>query len=288
MENIPLEDRGVPLVAVGNKIFMGLDQIQENLEPEIKKLQNSSDYKCILEKYCAQVNQSEQSEPVINISKVTLPIITAAAAADSINPCAIGVLIFLISFLFLSSNQSKKRTLIISAIYILSVYITYTLAGIGILEFLSKVSFLSTITRIFALLILIFGAINIRDALMKKGTLVIPAKTKPWIEKWVYRASIPAAIILGIIVSAVELPCTGGMYMAILALLANTTTKTQAVWYLLYYNIIFILPLVIVTLLFIRGVEGHKMHEWMEKHKHKTRMIIGLILVILGLLLLFL
>ena len=290
MENIPLEERGVPLVAVGDKILVGLNQIQNNLEPEIRRLQNSTDYKCILEKYCTQANHTaEGTEPAINITKVTLPLITIAAVADSINPCAIGVLVFLLSFLFLSSNQNVKRTLVIAFLYIFTVYIVYLSAGIGILAFISKLSFLHLVSRIFAGIIVIAGVINIKDAFNeKKGMFAIPERAKPLIERWVYRVSIPAAIILGIIVAAVELPCTGGMYMAILALLANTATKTQAFWYLLYYNFIFVLPLLIITFLFIAGLEGKTMHEWIERHKKKAKLAAGIILVALGLILLFL
>jgi len=288
LQNIPIEERGVPLVAVGDKIFIGLNQIQNNLEPEIQRLQNSSDYKCLLEEFCQQANHtSAGTEPLINISKVTLPLITVSAAADSINPCAIGVLVFLISFLLISSNQNKRRTIMISSIYIATVYLVYFLAGIEIMAFLSKLSFLNALNKIFAVLILIFGILNIKDAFKNKAMLAIPEKAKPLIERWVYRVSIPAAIILGIIVAAVELPCTGGMYMAILTLLANTATKTQAVWYLLYYNLIFVLPLILITFLFVKGFEEGKIHAWVERHKNKTRIIIGTILIILGLILLF-
>ena len=96
-------------------------------------------------------------------------------------------------------------------------------SGIGIMEILNKLTFLPLITKIFGIGVGILGIINIKDALSNKtaGTLAIPTKAKPLIEKWVYKASLPAAIILGIIVASVELPCTGGMYLAILTLMAK-------------------------------------------------------------------
>ena len=133
--------------------------------------------------------------------------------------------------------------------------------------------------------IMLFGLISFKDAFSNKAMLAIHPKVKPLIEKWVYRVSIPAAVILGIIVAAIELPCTGGMYMAILALLANTVTKSTAILYLLFYNLIFVLPLIIITLLFVFGLEGHKVHDWVEKHKKKTRLIVGIVLILLGVIL---
>jgi cytochrome c biogenesis protein CcdA len=289
IQNIPLNERGVPLVAIGEKTFMGLNQIENNLEPEIIKLQNLSDYRCIIDEVCQQLNSTnnatKDSEPLFNFTKVTLPLITVAAAADSINPCAIGVLVFLLSFLLISSNQNKKRTLTIAITYIITVYIAYFVIGLGIISILSKISFLIILNKIFAVLVIIFGFMSFRDAFSSKAILAINPHVKPLIEKWVYRISIPTAIILGVIVTAIGLPCTGGMYMAILALLSNTVTKGTAILYLMFYNLIFVLPLIVITLLFVFGLEGKNVHEWVEKHKKKTRIVIGAILIILGIML---
>jgi cytochrome c biogenesis protein CcdA len=78
------------------------------------------------------------------------------------------------------------------------------------------------------------------------------------------------------------------MYLAILALLANEVTKTTAFWYLVYYNVIFVLPLIIITLLFMFGLEADKLQQYMETHKKKARLIIGIALLIIGALLLIL
>ena len=108
---------------------------------------------------------------------------------------------------------------------------------------MNRLTFLNTVTKAFGVGVAILGLVNIKDAIQNKteGTLAIPTSAKPLIEKWVYRASLPAAVILGIIVASVELPCTGGMYLAILTLMANTVSRQTAVMYLLVYNFIFVL-----------------------------------------------
>ena len=287
IQQIPSQDRGIPLAVIGSKFFMGPPQIKENLEPEIQNAIALNLTECPMPDICTGINSSV-SEPILNVSKVTLPLIAVAAAADSINPCAIGVLIFLLSFLIISSKENVKRTGRIASIYIIAVYLAYLFAGIGILTIISKISFLHSLTKILALVIALFGIINIRDAFRGKTMLKIPEKAKPLIEKWVYRASLPAAIVLGIIVAAVELPCTGGMYLAILALLSNMATKDIAFIYLLIYNFIFVLPLIIITVLFIKGVDAGKMHAYIERHKKKSRMIMGIALIALGAVLFFL
>ena len=288
IQNIPMEQRGVPLVVVGNKFFMGPNQIKDNLENEILDAIANNRTQCPMPEVCTTTEINQTNHQVLaNITKVTLPLITIAAAADSVNPCAIGVLIFLVGFLFLSSQGNRKRTLAISAIYIITVYLVYFLAGIGILAVLSKLSFLKILTKALAGVIILFGLINIRDAFKQgKALLAIPDGAKPLIHSWVYKASIPSAIILGIIVASVELPCTGGMYLAILALLASSTTSSSAFWYLAFYNLIFVLPLIVITLLFIFGLETEQLQMWMEYHKKKARLSIGIVLMAIGIILL--
>jgi cytochrome c biogenesis protein CcdA/glutaredoxin len=288
IQSIPMEQRGIPLVVIGSKFFMGPNQIKDNLEKELLDAIANNKTQCPMPEVCTNTEINQTNHQILaNITKVTLPLITLAAAADSVNPCAIGVLIFLVGFLLLSSGGNRKRTLAISIIYIITVYLVYFLAGIGILAVLSKLAFLKILTKALAGVIILFGLMNIRDAFRQgKAMLAIPDGAKPLIHAWVYKASIPAAIILGIIVASVELPCTGGMYLAILALLASSAAQSTAFWYLAFYNLIFVLPLVIITLLFIFGLETEKMQIWLEYHKKKARLIIGIVLAIIGIILL--
>jgi len=287
VKNLSLENRGIPLIVTKDSFLMGTKEIRENIENDIETLIKGNKTGCLDFNIC-HAGTNATTNNMQNI--ITLPLIVVAAAADAINPCAIGVLIFLIGFLLLSSGKNYKKTIKVAAIYIFTVYVAYFLAGLGILEILTKLSFLKSITKIFAVGIGILGLINIKDALQNKtkGTLAIPGRAKPLIEKWVYKASIPAAIVLGIIVASVELPCTGGMYLAILTLMANSITKSAAIGYLLIYNFIFVLPLIIITLLFVRGFEAEKLQTWMEKHKKKSRMIMGVVLLAVGVILFFL
>lgn len=289
VQNLSTNERGIPLIITKDSFLMGTDKIRSNLENDILKLIEENKTGCIDESIChADVNIAQANQTNTQ-AIVTLPLIVVAAAADSINPCAIGVLIFLIGFLLVSSGKNYKRTMKIAIIYIITVYIVYFLAGLGILEVLSRLSFLRWVTKAFGIGVGILGLINVKDAIENKpsGTLAIPTKTKPLIEKWVYRASLPAAIILGIIVASVELPCTGGMYLAILTLMANTVSRQTAIIYLLIYNFIFVLPLIILAILFTKGFEAEKLQNYLEKHKRKSRMIMGIVLLGIGILLFF-
>ena len=116
-------------------------------------------------------------------------------------------------------------------------------------------------------------------------TLAIPVRRAKQIEKMMKKVSIPGSIILGIFVAAVELPCTGGPYLAITTLLAKVGLSWPIFWLLVLYNFIFVLPLIFILGLVYFGVSAEKIKEWKNKQRKWMRLFIGLVMVILGILL---
>jgi len=222
------------------------------------------------------------------LDSLTITTVISAAAIDSVNPCAIAVLIFLITFL--SFLKNPKKLLLIGLIYIFSVYLTYFLAGLGILTLLGIAS--TTITLVIyqaaGILLIILGLISIKDFFWDgKGlSLKIPESKKATIEKYVKKSSIPAAIILGLLVSAFELPCTGGVYIAILSLLAVNASYVTGVLYLLLYNCIFILPLLIILIIVCFGYSSQKLEKLRKQSRSWLKLIIGLMMLTFGILIL--
>jgi cytochrome c biogenesis protein CcdA len=95
---------------------------------------------------------------------------------------------------------------------------------------------------------------------------------------------LPAIIVLGIIVSLVELPCTGGIYLGILSLIADGGSK--GIWYLVVYNLIFVLPLVLISYMIYHGTRVERVNAWVQENKRYMRLAAGLIMVFLALVLL--
>jgi len=89
--------------------------------------------------------------------------VVITAAVDSINPCAIGVLLLLISLMV--AMHTKKKMLIYGFAYIMAIYVTYFLAGLGLLYFLSAIPlYLSEYISIFVGgLVILAGLIEIKD-----------------------------------------------------------------------------------------------------------------------------
>jgi cytochrome c biogenesis protein CcdA len=223
---------------------------------------------------------------VSEISLPTLPVVIATALVDSINPCAIGVLVLLIATL-LGLSKNKKKMIFTGLIYIAAVFVTYLLAGFGLLAFIQRFNISEQLSWIVGILVIILGLIEMKDFFWygKGITLSIPVRRAEQIKKMMRKVSIPGSILLGIFVAAVELPCTGGPYLAITTLLAKIGFTMQVFWLLILYNFIFVLPLLVILGLVGFGVSASAIKEWKNKQKKWMRLFIGLIMVALGILL---
>ncbi|MFA6537294.1 MAG: GAP family protein [Patescibacteria group bacterium] len=219
------------------------------------------------------------------MTDITIPLIIGSAMIDSINPCAFAVLIFLIMYLLAIKNRQKM--LLIGLVYIAVVFAVYFLAGLGLLSFIASVH----LTRFFyfftAGVAIILGLINLKNAIFNdKPFLAIPESRKPLLQKYIKKATLSAALILGILVAIFELPCTGGVYLAILSMLAGKNSFGSAVFYLLFYNLIFVLPLILILLAVYFGLPPEKFEKWRTEKKKIMRLILGLFLIGLGVLML--
>ena len=218
---------------------------------------------------------------------LTWPVIITTALIDSINPCAIGVLILLVSTLIVMNNQRNKM-LSVGIIYILAVYITYFLAGIGLLLFIQKLNIAQPLSIFVGALVIILGLIEIKDFFWygQGISLSIAPRYVKYIEKRAKNLTTWGAIVLGAFVAAVELPCTGGPYLAITTWIAQSNViPVKALIYLLVYNFIFVLPLIIILFLVYFGIKIQKIKKWKQDYRKWMRLFIGLVLVALGILL---
>src|SRR3989339_1379289 len=220
---------------------------------------------------------------VVETSLPTIGTVLITAAIDSINPCAIGVLILLISVMI--ALRSKVVMLKYGLIYIAAVYVTYLSAGLGILYFLSVVPLRVSeyISIVVGSLIVIAGLIEIKDFFWygQGITLAIPPERAKQIHEMTKKITLPGVIFLGIFVAGVELPCTGAPYLAILLLLSQNF-NFAAFLMLVLYNIIFVMPMIVILLMVNFGVKIQKIKRWKQNNRAYMRLATGVILIFLG------
>ena len=209
------------------------------------------------------------------VEQLTLGLVIVAALADSINPCVFGVLIFLLAYMK-TVFKNKVKMLIAGIIYTASVYVTYLLIGVGLFA-LSYTAGLSTpFYWIAAIVAIAAGLFEIKDYFWYgKGfsLQMIPGGAKG-IKKFsnMMRSleskhpllSLGFAVVLGVFVVLVELPWTGAPYLAIIGLLTQGSYAT-GIPLLLLYNLIFVLPLLVIIGLVYVGHTSKMLEKWLRK-----------------------
>lgn len=222
------------------------------------------------------------------IEDLTLPIVLGAAVIDSINPCAIGVILFLSSVLLKVSTR-KQLLLRLGLVYITTVYIVYTASGLGLIWFqhaLIESGFAEYVGITVGVLVIVLGSIELKDVFWygKWISLEIAPRHRAHMNDMAQRLSLVGVIAIGGFVALVELPCTGGPYLAITALLAKSFDVT-ALLYLLLYNFIFVLPLTIILLMIYFGSSTLSLKQWRQSSRKWMNLASGLLMVLLGILL---
>ncbi|PKM92487.1 MAG: hypothetical protein CVU81_00195 [Euryarchaeota archaeon HGW-Euryarchaeota-1] len=251
---IPDDKLGVPVIFAGKNVLVGDKEISENLKNALSDALYENINPLGYQKQCNISNTNTS-----NHTDLTWFAVIIASAFDSINPCAIGVLLIFLSFLTLSHVFSRKKILLYGMLYISAIYITYLAAGLGLLQLLRGLDLFYLISfQVAVIFILVVTAFfEFRDAYIAitqtgKPLLAISDKVKPLLQKWMKKGTLGATIILGCLVALFELPCTGHVYLGILAKLSGVDIF-QGLLYLLVYNFIFVLPLIVILLLFFMG-----------------------------------
>lgn len=214
----------------------------------------------------------------------TVGTVFLAAAIDSINPCAIGVLILMLSVL-LSAHQSVRKMLILGGLYVFSVFSVYLIAGLGLTYFFTTLPLAVTeyISITVGFLIVFAGLIEIKDYFWygRWFSLMIPSKFAKKLHDYTSNVTYLGVFFLGAFVAAVELPCTGAPYLAIITLLSQYFDFT-AFLLLVFYNIIFVAPLVIILFMVAFGKKLHEIKRWKQENRPYMRLLAGLLLIGMG------
>ncbi len=215
--------------------------------------------------------------------KWLLPLVSVAALIDSINPCAFSILLVTIAFL-LSVGKLRSNVLAIGAAYILGIFFVYLAIGLGLLQTLHIFDTPHFMAKVGATLLVALGMINLANAAFPAFPvkLSIPQAAHHKIAVLMERVSVPTGLVLGGLVGLCEFPCTGGPYLMVLGLLHDHATYYTGVLYLLLYNLIFVLPLILILLVASdRNLLG-KVQAWQQSEKKTMRWTGGAAMVGLG------
>ena len=279
----------LPTIFIGDDALVGevevTDHFEEKILAEKQRIASSTNTSSTNTTPLNQTPAEPGLQPLT--PGISLYMVVFAALVDSSNPCGLSVLVFLL--ISMAAAGGRKRVLLIGGVYIAAMFLFHLLVGIGIFSAFSLSGLSKPFSIIGGLIALILGIITLADVIRNKETflLSIPESHKGLLGKHIRAATLPAAFILGILAGILGFSCTGGIYISILGLMGRDLTVMTGLPLLVLYNLVFVLPLVLVTLLFAFGISPERAERFRTGHKRKVRAIIGVILVALGLIILF-
>lgn len=221
---------------------------------------------------------------------LTIPIITGLAAADAVNPCVLAILMIILTSIFIRYPDKKRNVLLAGFAFVLAIFLTYFFYGLIIIHlFKSLTQAIDSIKiylyQIIGIIAIILGLWNIKDYFKSgKFAMEIPRSWRPRVGRIANSITSPAgAFFIGVFLTLFVLPCTIGPYIITAGILQSLDWFGVMPW-LLYYNLIFVLPMVAVTLIVYGGFASvEKASGWREKNIKYLHLIAGVILVLLGL-----
>ncbi|GAO35398.1 membrane protein [Sulfuricella sp. T08] len=229
----------------------------------------------------------------VDPQRFSLPLLTIAIAGlDAFNPCAFFVLLFLLSLL--AHQKNRKRMLVIGGIFVLIsglMYFAFMAAWLNLFQVLGNLVWVTLAAGALAVFV---GVVNVKDffAFERGLTLSIPESRKPDIYRRARAilgadnlpAMVAATVFLAIAANFYELLCTAGFPLVYTRLLTLSELSPAGYYlYLALYNLIYVVPLVLIVLVFVRTMGARKLTE---RDGRLLKLISGVMMLELGTLLL--
>jgi len=221
--------------------------------------------------------------------------ILLAGLIDGVNPCAIATLIFLVSFLA-TKKRSRREVLTIGMCFTASVFLTYLLLGIGAFRVITALDQYRWLSKAIKWSAVVFagavGIVSFVDAFrFRKSrktqdiTLQLPKAVKLKIHKVISgnlsgTQLVTGSIVTGFLVTLLEAVCTGQVYLPTIVLMTKQQGLRFIGWlYLLFYNFLFVVPLLGVMLLAYFGMKWDRMAKITQRHMVLLKVLLGLVLL---------
>lgn len=228
----------------------------------------------------------------LSTTDYSLPLLTILIAGmDSFNPCAFFVLLFLLSMMV--HGRSRAKMALIGSIFVFFsalIYFLFMSAWLNLFIYLGE---LRVMTYIAGSIALVIATLNIRDYFQfkRKTSLSIEDSNKSALLGRMRRllnmdstfTVVMATIVLAIVANSYELLCTAGFPMVYTRILTLNTFSSESYYlYLLLYNLVYIIPLLIIVIIFTIKLGSRKLSE---REGRILKLLSGNMMLLLGLLL---
>ena len=226
-----------------------------------------------------------------------------AGLVDGVNPCAFATLIFFVSYLTLSGRKGNE-VLLVGSTFTLGVFLAYLIIGFGFYKVLDLLSQWLTIlghwvygiTAALCLVLAFFSFLDflkVRHGELSDMSLKLPDKLRKRINAIIRKSRnikgyAFGAFITGLVIALLELACTGQIYLPTIIFVSSIPElRLQAIFYLLIYNLLFILPLVVVFIMAYYGTTSKDLTQFLKKNSASVKLGMTLLFLSLGIWLIF-
>ena len=293
---------------VDHKLYMGEDYLwsedlhQKSFQKLIAKYEGKGTPPP-WEKVTGEALEKGEKSIVERFKRWSLSAVLIAGFIDGINPCAFATIIFLVSYLTFVGKKSRE-ILLYGTVFTSGVFVAYTLVGIGLMTFLHQMSAFPLISKgvylFIAFFALILGIISLYDyVLFKRGQvakwkLQLPMGLKKKIHEIIreqarFKGGLLATFGAGFIIAVCTVICTGQVYLPTIGFVMSIPElKKHAIFNLILYNIMYIVPLVGVFVLTFFGVTSEKIALVTKKYTGTVKLLTALLFLALAGLLFFL
>jgi cytochrome c biogenesis protein CcdA len=229
---------------------------------------------------------------------LTAPIVVGSGFADGFNPCAFALLVLFATYTLTllnavtadgSPTPSARRTLLgAGSLYVGAVVVTYFLIGLGLFSALSWLGEDHIVARVAAVIALLMAVWMLKDVFLPGvgPTMAAPSGTHGWMNKSMRRGGLAGMLIAGVLVGICTVPCSGAVYLSIIAVLHASGGGPVGLALLVLYNIAFILPLLSFLLLVSNRRVLGTLGRWNKRNGAavKTVLALGVVVMTFGLL----
>ena len=226
----------------------------------------------------------------------TLGKITSLALVTSVNPCQMAMLMLVLVTILTQSPEQRKKILVVGLSFISAVFLGYLFYGIILVQLFSSFTSLLAQGSIylkysFATLAMIVGALQIKDFFFYRPggfATEMPIWMRSKAKKIIQDITSPmGAFLTGFIITLFLGPCTMAPLLVATESLSQLGLLGALPW-LLYFNLIAVSPLILITLIIYGGFKtAENISRWREVNIKFLHLIAGIILLLVGIFMLW-
>ncbi len=309
-EKLNIDSPMVPFTVIGDYYYIGYnDGVKDGIKNLIEKYTSEEQYDVIKDIIDGkdvsnfkikngEINKISTVFGEIDPAKVSLPILSVIMGAiDGFNPCAMWVLIFLITMLF--NMENKKRMWALGITFLVTsalIYLIFMFVWLGVAtKLLTTISWLKLLIGLVALIGAFINLKGFTKSIVKKdaGCEVVDnskrkkiiSKIKKYTSEKSFILAMLGVMLLAISVNAIELACSAGLPVLFTNVLAlNDVNFIEKCIYIFIYIFFFLIDDIIVFFVAMFTLNIKALSTKYTKYSH---LIGGIIMFIIGILMIF-